>query len=184
MLRLKYHITNIVNYELISRLRIKNIYKIPKKKNIVLQSSHKKIIIDQTLFYPLYGCFELLSLQRPSFSTSKTAISAFQLRKNQVLGCQVTLRKSRCHIFLDKLIFLYFPKIKAFNLFKYKLNNEKANNFSFGLDSIIPFDDIENQYSKIGTNFGMNIFINFVNQNKKPINILIYLTALQFPITL
>nr|AIU44681.1 ribosomal protein L5 [Cyanophora paradoxa] len=181
MLRLKYHINHMVNYELVARLNVKNIYKIPKKKYIIIQSSQKKIIVDQTLFYPLYGCFELLALQRPMLSVSKTAISAFQLRKNQVLGCQVTLRKLKADIFLDKLIFLYFPKIKAFNLYKYKLNKKNLT-FAFGLNSIIPFEDIENQYSKIDTNFGVNVFINFVNyQTKKSINNLIYLSALQFP---
>nr|YP_006280832.1 ribosomal protein L5 [Cyanophora paradoxa]ADW79186.1 ribosomal protein L5 [Cyanophora paradoxa] len=182
MLRLQYHINHIVNYELISRLNINNIYKIPKKESIIIQSSQKKLVHDQTLLYPLYGCFELMSFQRPVFSISKNAISAYQLRKKQVLGCKTTLRNKYALIFLDKLIYLYFPKVKALNLYKYKLNQNNIN-FAFGLNSIIPFEDIENQYSKIDMNFGINVFINFVKyQNINNQNILLYLSSIQFPI--
>nr|YP_010041693.1 ribosomal protein L5 [Cyanophora biloba]QPB15019.1 ribosomal protein L5 [Cyanophora biloba] len=178
--RLKYHIHYVVDYDLILKLNIKNIYKIPKKTSIILQSNQKKLLVDPTIMYPLYGCFELLSFQRPIFSISKNAVSSFQLRKEQVLGCLVTLKKLNLYYFFDKLIFLYFPKIKSLELQTVKFLKKRFV-YAFGLKSVIPFEDIEYQYLKTELNFGLNVFIMFKKVGN-PKNIPLFLSALQFPL--
>nr|YP_010041740.1 ribosomal protein L5 [Cyanophora sudae]QPB15061.1 ribosomal protein L5 [Cyanophora sudae] len=178
--RLKYHIKHLVNFDLILKLNTRNVYKIPKKKKIILQSNQKKLLMDPTIMYPLYGCFELLAFQRPIISISKNAVSSFQLRKGQALGCLVTLQKLNLYFFVDKLIFLYFPKVKALEIKAIK-QLKKQFTFAFGIKSVIPFEDIENQYLKTELNFGINIFILFEKVGK-PENIPIFLSSIQFPL--
>lgn len=56
----------------------------------------------------------LICGQKPVFTKAKKSISSFKLRKGQVAGVMVTLRKRRMYDFLERLIYIALPRSRDF----------------------------------------------------------------------
>jgi large subunit ribosomal protein L5 len=94
--------------------------------------------------------------QKPVITKSRKAIANFKLRENQMVGCSVTLRKTRMYEFLDRLINIAMPRIRDFRGVPGK-SFDGAGNYNMGLKEQIVFPEIN--YDKIDKVRGMNITI-------------------------
>ena len=130
---------NKIRDELYVELNYKNKFQVPRLEKIVINrglgeaTSNKKVVdftIDQ---------FISISGQKPVLTKSKKAISNFKIRKDQVIGCKVTLRDVKMYDFLSKLFNIVLPKIKDFRGLSH--NSLDGNgNYTIGIkeDSIFP----------------------------------------------
>ena len=102
--------------------------------------------------------------QKPALRGSKKSIAAFKVREGDPVGLAVTLRGSRMFSFIDKLIFIAFPRTKDFRgLSKKGIDN--MGNYSIGIKDNTIFPETSDEDLK--DVFGMSITIGTSAKNKK-----------------
>jgi len=98
----------------------------------------------------------IITGQKAVKTKSRKSIATFKIREGQEIGCRVTLRGAQMWEFLDRLLNVALPRVKAFrgvnpNAF------DGHGNYSMGLTEQIIFPEID--YDKIEKVMGMNIAI-------------------------
>ncbi len=105
-----------------------------------------------------------ISGQKPALRGSKKSIAAFKVRQGDPVGLTVTLRGSRMFAFIDKLIFVAFPRTKDFRGLT-KKGIDEMGNYSIGIKENTIFPETSDEDLK--DVFGMTITIGTTASNKK-----------------
>lgn len=79
--------------------------------------------------------------QKPVFTRAKKSISSFKLRKGQVVGARVTLRRKRMYDFLERLINIALPRSRDFRGISASAF-DRAGNLTIGIKEHIVFPEI------------------------------------------
>lgn len=89
--------------------------------------------------------------QKPKANTAKKSIASFKLREGSIIGYSVTLRGSRMHDFLDKLIHVALPRTRDFRGLSASAIDEMGN-FHIGVreHTIFPETSDEEQRDVFG----------------------------------
>ena len=80
--------------------------------------------------------------QRPVITRAKKAISNFKIKKNQPIGCKVTLRGAMMYEFLDRLLNVAMPRIRDFR----GVSNtafDGQGNYTLGLSEQVIFPEVD-----------------------------------------
>src|SRR3984893_9005685 len=87
---------------------------IPKLTKIVINMGVGRATQDKALLESAVDSLSKISGQRPVITKAKTSVSGFRLREGNDIGCKVTLRGRRMYEFLDRLLSIALPRIRAF----------------------------------------------------------------------
>ncbi len=117
-----------------------------------------------------------ISGQKPVYTYAKKSISGFKIRKGEIVGCKVTLRKRRMYEFLEKLIYITLPEERAFKGLSSKQFDNRGN-ISLSIKEHTSF--LEGRYTVEGKIIGMDINIVTSATNNKDAKEL--LSILKFP---
>jgi large subunit ribosomal protein L5 len=117
-----------------------------------------------------------ISGQKPSLRGSKKSIASFKVRQGDPVGLTVTLRGLRMFAFIDKLVFVAFPRTKDFRGLS-KKGIDEMGNYSIGIKENTIFPETSDEDLK--DVFGMTITIGTTATNKK--DALAFLTYIGFP---
>ena len=155
----KNYYENIVQYDLINKFQYKNINKLPKLHKVVLTFGYKKSNLKQLIISLV--ALELISAQKPVFTTSKVSNVTLKIRKGNPVGCKITLRKNKLNIFLVKLINKFFCDTKLVQ------NNGKINDtnisfsptLTFKLKNNLIFSELEIHYQIFKNLSNLNIIL-------------------------
>ncbi len=79
--------------------------------------------------------------QKPIETKAKKSISGFKIKKGQIVGLKVTLRKEKMYDFLDKLINVVLPRTRDFRGIPLTSLDSKGN-LSLGLKEQLAFPEI------------------------------------------
>lgn len=125
--------------KLIDLYQYKNVHMVPKLEKIVINRGLGESLSNKKAIEATFNQFLAISGQKPILTKAKKAISNFKIRKDQVVGCKVTLRGKRMYDFLSKLYNIVLPKIKDFRGLK-KNAFDNDGNYTLGIkeDSIFP----------------------------------------------
>lgn len=178
MNRLISHYNTSVKADLINKFNYTNVSQIPKLLKIVVHLTTKDTLKNpKNVVFPLL-LLELVTGQKPEIIKAKHSIATFKLQKGNLMGGRVTLRGPAMYTFLDKLITISLPKVREFNgLSDKKFDN--VGNYSFGINDISIFPEIEASYNNFTSKFGLDINIITSNKNKNESKAL--LSAFHFP---
>lgn len=139
------------------KLQYKNSLAVPRLIKIVLNMGIGEATSDSKIAEKAAEELAMIVGQKAKICRSRKAISNFKLRKGQVVGCCVTLRKNMMYEFLDRLITVSIPRIRDFRGFP--LNSfDGRGNYTFGLSEQGIFPEIN--LDKVSRTQGMNICIN------------------------
>jgi large subunit ribosomal protein L5 len=132
-----------------------NIHQVPKFVKIVVNmgvsASNEKGAIDDAA-----KDLTMITGRKPVISKSKKDVANFKLRKNQAIGCRVTLRGDAMFEFFDRLVATSLPRIRDFRgLSPRKFDGRGNYTFGIGDQSIFPEIELE----KIKRTQGMDITI-------------------------
>jgi large subunit ribosomal protein L5 len=94
--------------------------------------------------------------QKPVINRARKSIATFKVRQGMPVGVSVTLRGSRMHDFLSKLINLALPRIRDFRGVSPKSFDGRGN-YSLGIKEQLIFPEIN--FDQIDTVRGMDITI-------------------------
>ena len=154
--RLKEKYENEIVPALKKEFGYKNIFEVPKVMKISINMGVGKAKESPKGLENAIEELRTISGQKPVISKSKLAISNFKLRKGDVVGVYVTLRRDKKYDFLDKLISIAIPRIRDFRGIK-DSSFDGRGNFSIGVTEQIIFPEID--YDKIDNIRGMDISI-------------------------
>jgi large subunit ribosomal protein L5 len=94
--------------------------------------------------------------RKPVVSRSKKDVANFKLRKNQAIGCRVTLRQDAMYEFFDRLVSSALPRVRDFRGLSPRKFDGRGN-YTFGVADQTIFPEIE--LDKIKRTQGMDITI-------------------------
>jgi len=133
----------------------KNVHQIPKFVKIVVNmgvnAKLEKGAIDDAA-----KDLVLLTGRKPVISRARKDVANFKLRKNQAIGCHVTLRKDAMYEFFDRLVAAALPRIRDFRGLSPRKFDGRGN-YTFGVADQTIFPEIE--LDKIKRQQGMDITI-------------------------
>ncbi len=141
------------NRDMILKQNISSIMTTPKLNHIVLHSSNKQALDNKHNILTYFVALLIASGQRPVLTRAKNSISSFRLRKGQILGCKVTLRRANLQNFLNTFITGVLPQVRDFKSIKINTNN----NISFGIPTYMAFPQLEDLYDMFESCTGFEI---------------------------
>ena len=97
-----------------------------------------------------------ISGQKPKLVKSKKSIAGFKLREGLEIATMVTLRKSKMWDFLERLIYLSFPRSRDFKGLDQKMIDSRGN-LNIGFREHISFPEIFAEKEK--TIFGLEMTV-------------------------
>ncbi len=153
-----------VRPEIIKKFNRKNIFEAPELKKIVINMGVGVASGDIKILDGAVHDLGLITGQKPVMTRSKKSISNFKIRKNQPIGCVVTLRGMRMYEFLDRLISVAIPRIKDFRGLNPNSFDE-GGNYSFGLQEQTIFPEVD--MDKVTSVRGMDIIMNIKSKSKE-----------------
>ena len=156
MARLREYYKNTVVPELVSEFGYQNPMRVPKLEKIIINMGVGEASQDRKKIDSAAKELALITGQRPVITKAKKSIATFKLRAGMIVGCKVTLRRTRMYEFLDRLITVALPRVRDFRGLSAK-SFDGCGNFALGLREQIIFPEID--YDKVDQIRGMNIVI-------------------------
>ncbi len=114
--------------------------------------------------------------QKPTIRGSKKSIASFKVREGDPVGLSATLRGKRMFDFIDKLVYVAFPRTKDFRGLS-RNGIDEMGNYSIGIKENTIFPETADEDLK--DVFGMTITIGTTAHNKKDADT--FLTYIGFP---
>ena len=176
--RLKLYYHTIICQDLLLKNNYTNIFEIPTLEKIVINTTSSAFVADRKNLIPALLALELITGQKAKLTCAKNSVASFKIRKNQLLGCKVTLRKKYLYNFLTIFLSIVLPKLRDFSGIS-KKSLDTSGNLSFGFTNILAFPHLENHFEFFQNVRGMNL--NFSStQGSQSVNRVLY-SAFQIP---
>lgn len=118
-----------------------NIRAVPQIEKVVISSGIGSSRDNKAKIENLQEDLKKITGQKPVPCLSRQAIAGFKLRKGEIIGFKVTLRRRKMWDFLEKLANLTLPTIRDFR----GLNPQgfdKSHNFSLGIKEHMVFPEV------------------------------------------
>jgi large subunit ribosomal protein L5 len=112
--RLKEEYTKKYRGEILNEMKLDNVMDVPRIRKIVVSVGIGDAVDDSAVNETVSGELASITGQKPVPATARGAISAFQIRRGDVIGLKVTLRGPRMWEFLDKLVNVALPRTRDF----------------------------------------------------------------------
>lgn len=175
---LKKQYLNQSRIDLIDKIGYQNCMSVPKIEAISINTTLKQSIQDKKSLLPVFLALELITGQKASMIKAKKSVATFKLRKGMHIGAKVTLRGTNLEVFLHKLVNVVLPRIKDFKGIKQSSISSNGS-LSLGINNILIFPEVEQNFEKFKNNLGLNITIQTNCKGKQ--DCLTLLSSLGFP---
>ena len=153
-----------------------NPMQVPKITKVVLNMGLGEAVADKKVLENATSDLAMISGQKVVVTKARKSIAGFKIRAGWPRGCKVTVRGDRMYEFLDRLVSIALPRIRAFRGRSPKAFDGRGN-FAMGVNEQIIFPEIE--YDKIDALRGLDITITTTAETDDEARAL--LTALNFP---
>lgn len=148
----------------------KNKMAVPKIVKVTVNTSFGKEVVNkgsgerEKVYNAVMADLALITGQKPKLVKSKKSIAGFKLREGLEIASMVTLRKDRMWDFLERLIYLSFPRSRDFKGVDQKVI-DKMGNLNIGFKEHINFPEIFAEKEK--TIFGLEINVTTNAKNRE-----------------
>ena len=151
--RLQERYTKEIRPKLQEEFGFDNSHSVPRLAKITVNMGIGKARENQKLLDDAMRDLATITGQKPVVTRARTSIAQFHLREGYPVGCCVTLRGKRMYEFLDRLIAVAVPRIRAFRGVRDKIDG--LGNYSMGLNDQVVFPEVNPD--KVEHIQGMNI---------------------------
>ena len=111
--RLKTEYRSRIRAQLKERFGYTNEMQIPKIDKIVINMGVGEAVADSKKINSAMADLARIAGQKPVPTKARLSIASFKLREGMTVGCKVTLRQDRMYEFLDRLITIALPRVRA-----------------------------------------------------------------------
>ena len=174
--RLRTQFDKEIRAKLTEQFGYSNPMQVPTLDKVVLNMGVGEAVNDRKKVELAAADLALIAGQKPIVTHSRMAIATFKLREGQAIGCKVTLRKARMYEFLDRLITIALPRVRAFRGLNPKSFDGRGN-YTLGIKEHIVFPEID--FDKVTDVWGMDITVCTTARSDDEARAL--LTAFNFP---
>ncbi len=127
---------------LMQEFRHANAYEVPRVTKVVLNMGVGAATQDPKFLDLAVAELAQITGQRPVITRAKKAISNFKIKKDQAIGCKVTLRGARMYEFLDRLLNIAMPRIRDFRGVSPSAF-DRGGNYTFGISEQAIFPEVD-----------------------------------------
>jgi len=127
----------------------------PRIEKVVISTGTGKIT-DKQKIELIQDRLARITGQKPAPRGAKQSIASFKIREGDVIGYQVTLRGSRMHDFLDRLIHLALPNTRDFHGLK-TASIDEMGNYTIGITEHTIFPETADEELKDVFGFAVTI---------------------------
>lgn len=128
--------------EMVKTMGYKNPMQVPCLKKIVVNMGVGEAIQDTKLLDKSVDELSMITGQKPVVTRAKKAIANFKIKKDQAIGCKVTLRRQKMYEFLDRMISAALPRIRDFRGLNPK-SFDASGNYTIGITEQAIFPEID-----------------------------------------
>lgn len=150
-----------------------------KIKKIILSFSIKETNYKKLAYISFI--LKLITGVKSRILTAKKSNINLKIRRGSPIGCKVILRGPLIKIFLLKILLLIFPNIKTFEKIKIFKKIRSVNSFSFFLDNLLLFTELESKYELFQNQNLPTLNITFVSLAKNTKELQNILTSIRYP---
>lgn len=139
-----------------SEFNYSNRLEVPRLEKIVINMGVGEASQDKKKMDGALADLTAIAGQKPIVTFAKKSIAGFKLREEMMVGCKVTLRRTRMFEFLDRLVTITLPRVRDFR----GLNDKSFDgngNYAMGIKEQIVFPEVD--YDKVDQIRGMDIVI-------------------------
>lgn len=122
----------------------KNDMAVPRLQKVSINVGFGKHSKDKNYIDSVVENLSLISGQKPSLAKAKKAISAFKIRQGMIIGARVAIRGDRMYDFVEKLVNIYFPRVRDFRGIN-ESSVDNNGNLTVGFKEILAFPEVEAQ---------------------------------------
>jgi len=145
-------------------LGLENDLAVPRIVKIVINMGIGENGLDKKKVKSLSEQMALITGQWPRIRRAKQAVSAFDVKENQIVGLQVTLRKGRMYDFFKKLVSIILPSWRDFKGIPSQ-SLTRQGDITIGLKADVVFPEVD--YDRVEVTNGMSISITTTAKNAK-----------------
>lgn len=161
--RLGSYLSDYVNRKMARKFGFSNGSEVPAVSKISLSTGIGKIRDRKATVSDLKLNLTKIAGQPPTMTRARKAIANFQVRRHEIVGLRMAVRKRRMLEFLDRLVNLAAPRMKDFRGIPTGSFDRKGN-LSLGLTSCSAFPESGPVNSEVEV--GMNVSITLTTENK------------------
>ena len=159
-----------------------NLFKAPKIEKIVLNMTDKTIVKNKKHIIPAMNSLEIISGQKLKPTCARKSISTFKLRKKQIIGCKVDLRKTQMFCFLEKLVTIILPRVRNTGIQKTQGCSNLQSHGNLGLANILNFPELNKFFEYYSNIKGIDVTLVITSKNQAKCNSQLPLSFFQIPI--
>ena len=145
-----------VSPELVKKFGYTSVMQVPRIEKITLNMGVGEAVADKKVMEHALRDMTAIAGQKPVVTVARKSVAGFKIRDGYPIGCKVTLRGERMWEFLERLVDIAIPRIRAFRGMSAKSFDGRGN-YAMGVREQIIFPEIE--YDKIDKIRGMDIVI-------------------------
>lgn len=175
--RMKKHYYEKVVPAMMEKFGYKNPLEVPRIQKIVVNMGVGKWKDNPDYINEAIEDLKIITGQKPAQRVARKSIAGFHLKKGEVVGLTVTLRRNMMYDFFDRLINVAMPRAKDFKGFSSEGFDGKGN-YSIGVREHTIFPEVP--YAKIKYIKGMTITIITTADNDEEAKELLKLMGMPF----
>jgi len=162
MIRLKEKYKKEVIPAMMKEFGYKSNMAVPRIEKVIINSCFGKLVSGKTsqevkkIQENILEDLTLISGQKPILVKAKKSISGFKLRKGMPVAATLTLRRKRMYDFLERLIYITFPRSRDFRGISSN-SIDKNGNLTIGIKEHIAFPEVSTEKEK--NIFGLEITV-------------------------
>jgi large subunit ribosomal protein L5 len=139
-----------------SEFNYSNRLEVPRLEKIVINMGVGEASQDKKKMDGALADLTAIAGQKPIVTYAKKSIAGFKLREEMMVGCKVTMRRTRMFEFLDRLVTITLPRVRDFRGLNGK-SFDGNGNYAMGIKEQIVFPEVD--YDKVDQIRGMDIVI-------------------------
>lgn len=163
--------------QLQKEFQIKNRLAVPKIEKVIVNMGIGDTAKNKTGLKKTINTLSQITGQKPSLRQARIAVADFKIRKGDVVGLKVTLRKKRMYFFLEKLFTIILPQVRDFKGVKRNSFDQQAN-YTLGLKEQTIFPEVD--FDKLDKIRGLEISLVISTKDKKKALRLLELSGMPF----
>lgn len=163
--------------KMMKRFGFKNANRVPRLEKCVINMGVGKAAEDIKILEEAASEMALVSGQRPVYTRARKSISNFKIRKDQAIGCRVTLRRRKMYEFTDRFINVALPRVRDFRGLSARGFDDEGN-YSVGIQEQNIFPEVVSD--RVARAQGMNITFVTTARNKEEGLFLMYCLGVPF----
>jgi len=141
---------------MMERFGYKNRMAVPRLHKIVMNMGVGDAILNIKVLDNAVEQLGSIAGQKPVMTRAKKSIANFKTRSGMPIGCRVTLRGPRMYEFLDRLVSIALPRVRAFRGLSTRSFDGRGS-YTLGVKDQMMFPEVN--YQKVDKVRGMNICI-------------------------